>query len=133
MTQFVFNVVTSAFTELFVFKTNYEFESRMSFDLSDLNDAQNWLSTKERIWTQEMRIITDKMKDIWDFILKKLVNAQDMRKKYANKKRKDSSKYKIDNMIWLFTKNIKIERSFKKLNHKWIESYKMKRVLKDVC
>jgi predicted metal-dependent hydrolase len=36
-------------------------------------------------------------------------------------------------MIWLFIKNIKIERSFRKLNHKWIESYKIKKVLRDVC
>jgi glycerate-2-kinase len=35
--------------------------------------------------------------------------------------------------MWLFTKNIKIERSFRKLNHKWIDSYKIKKVLKDVC
>jgi hypothetical protein len=36
-------------------------------------------------------------------------------------------------MIWLFTKNIKIERSSRKLNHKWIESYKIKKVVRDAC
>jgi hypothetical protein len=36
-------------------------------------------------------------------------------------------------MIWLFIKNIKIERSFKKLDHKWIKSYKIKKILKNVC
>jgi hypothetical protein len=36
-------------------------------------------------------------------------------------------------MIWLFTKKIKIERSFKKLDHKWVKSYKIKKILKDVC
>jgi hypothetical protein len=29
--------------------------------------------------------------------------------------------------------NIKIERSFRKLTHKWIDSYKIKKVLKDAC
>jgi hypothetical protein len=36
-------------------------------------------------------------------------------------------------MIWLFIKNIKTKRSFKKLNHKWIESYKIIKVIKNAC
>jgi hypothetical protein len=36
-------------------------------------------------------------------------------------------------MIWLFIKNIKIERFFRKLDHKWINLYKIKKVLKKVC
>ncbi len=30
-------------------------------------------------------------------------------------------------------KNIKIERSSRKLNHKWIESYKIKKILRNAC
>jgi hypothetical protein len=37
------------------------------------------------------------------------------------------------NTVWLFTKNIKTERSFRKLNHKWIKSYKIKKILKEAC
>jgi hypothetical protein len=73
------------------------------------------------------------MKDIWDFIKKKLANAQDTQKKHANQKRIFSSEYKFEDMIWLFIKNIKTERSFRKLNHKWIESYKVIKVIKDAC
>ncbi len=36
-------------------------------------------------------------------------------------------------MIWLFTKNIKIERSSRKLIHKWIESYKIKKIIRNAC
>jgi hypothetical protein len=39
----------------------------------------------------------------------------------------------LANMIWLVTKNIKMKRSFNKLNHKWIESCKIKKMLKDIC
>jgi hypothetical protein len=39
----------------------------------------------------------------------------------------------IEDEIWLFIKNIKTERSFRKLNHKWIESYKIKKVVKNAC
>jgi hypothetical protein len=133
MTEFVFNAVTSTFIELFVFMTNYEFESRMSFESSNSNDSRERLSARERVLTQKTENIAEKMRDIWDFIKKTLINAQETQKKYANKKKKDSSEYKIKDMIWLFTKNIKIERSFKKLDHKWIESYKVKKILKDVC
>jgi hypothetical protein len=133
MTEFVSNAVTSTFIELFVFMTNYEFESRMSFESSNSNSSRERLSTRMRVLTQITENIANKMKDIWDFTKNTLANAQEMQKKYANKKKKNSSEYKIDNMIWLFTKNIKIERSFRKLDHKWIESYRIKKVLKDVC
>jgi hypothetical protein len=130
MIEFAFNVVIFVSTELFVFMTNYEFESRMFFD-SSLKDRQR--SIKERILIRKNSNIINKMKNIWDFIKKKLANAQNMQKRHANQKRTFSFEYEFEDMIWLFIKNIKIERSFKKLDHKWIESYKIKKVLKDVC
>jgi hypothetical protein len=134
MTEFVSNVATSTFIELFVFMTNYDFESRMSFHSSDSNNAsQDRLSAKERILTQKADTIIEKMKNIWKFIKKKLTNTQKIQKKYANQKKSSSSEYKLNDIIWLFIKNIKIERSFKKLNHKWIDLYKIKKVLKEVC
>jgi hypothetical protein len=75
MTKFVSNAVTFAFIELSIFMTNYEFESRMSFNSLDTK-TNDRLSDKERILTQKTTTIAEKMKDIWDFIKKKLVNAQ---------------------------------------------------------
>jgi hypothetical protein len=132
MTEFASNAATSAFIELFAFMTNYEFEPRMSFD-SPKSETSNRLSVKERVLTQKTITIIEKMKNIWDFIKKKLANTQEMQKKYADRHRTFSSEYKLEDMIWLFIKNIRIERSFRKLNHKWIESYKIKKLLKDVC
>jgi hypothetical protein len=82
---------------------------------------------------QKAIIVAEKMKDIWNFIKKKLANAQNTQKKYVDQKRTFSSEYKSEDTIWLFTKNIKTERSFKKLNHKWIDLYKVKRVLRNAC
>jgi hypothetical protein len=114
--------------------TNYEFESRMSFDSSDSNDvAREKLSVRERVLTQEIADITDKMKSIWEFIKKKLTNTQKSQKRYVDQKRIISFDYVVENTVWFFIKNIKTKRSFKKLNHKWIESYKIKKILKDVC
>ncbi len=132
MTEFASNVVISASTELFVFMINYEFESRMSFDSLDINIVDR-LSAKERVLTQKAETIAEKMRDIWDFTKKKLINAQNTQKRYANKKEIFAFDYQFDDTIWLFIKNIKIERSFKKLNHKWIKSYKIKRLLRDAC
>jgi hypothetical protein len=128
MIEFVSNVITSAFTKLFVFLANYEFESRMSFDLIDIENT-----IKKRILIKKTFDITKKMKNIWKFIKEKLTNAQKSQKRHVDKSRNLSSEYKTEDMIWLFIKNVKIERSFRKLNHKMIESYKIKKILRNVC
>jgi hypothetical protein len=132
MTEFASNAITSAFIELFVFMINYEFESRMSFDSSNI-EIFDRLSARERILTQKADTIIDKMKNIWKFIKKKLANAQQDQKLYADRKRTVSSEYVVEDAVWLFIKHIKTERSFRKLNHKWIESYKIKKVMKKAC
>jgi hypothetical protein len=73
------------------------------------------------------------MKSIWDFTKKKLAHIQDIQKRYVDQKRAFSSEYAVENEIWLFIKNIKTERSSRKLNHKWIESYKIKKIVRDAC
>jgi hypothetical protein len=134
MTEFASNAATSTFIELFVFMTNYEYESRISFDSSNSkNVARKRLSIRKRILTQKDVCIVEKMKDIWEFIKKKLVNAQENQKRHANQKRDVSSEYKMNDMIWLSIKNIKTKRSFRKLNHKWIDSFKIKKILKNAC
>ncbi len=128
MIEFVSSVITSAFTELFVFLANYDFESRMNFDSIDIENT-----IKERIFIKKASDITKKMRNIWKFIKEKLINAQKSQKRHVDKSRNLSSEYKVEDMIWLFIKNVKIERSSRKLNHKMIKSYKIKKILKDVC
>jgi hypothetical protein len=122
MTEFAFNVATFTFIELFVFMTNYDFDSMTIKKL-----------IKERILNKKASDIIEKMKSIWKFIKEKLVNAQKSQKKYANRKRIISLNYAVEDIVWLFTKNIKTERSFRKLNHKWIDSYRIKKVIKNAC
>jgi hypothetical protein len=128
MIEFASNVTTFAFTKLFVFLTNYEFESKMNFDSIDIENT-----IKERILIKKTFDITKKMKNIWKFIKERLTNAQKSQKRHVDKSRNFSSEYKAEDMIWLFIKNVKIERSFRKLNHKMIESYKIKKILRNVC
>jgi hypothetical protein len=92
MIEFISNVAISAFIELFVFMTNYEFESRMSFDSSNV-ETNDRLSAKKRILTQKAAIMIEKMKNSWNFIKKILVKAQKMQKKYADKHKTFSFEY----------------------------------------
>ncbi len=59
MIEFVSNITTFAFTELFVFLANYEFESRINFDLIDIEDT-----IKKRILIKKAFDITKKMRNI---------------------------------------------------------------------
>jgi hypothetical protein len=79
-------------------------------------------TAKERILTKKKSYIFKKMKEIWKFIKKKLITTQKSQKHQADKTRKNSSDYKIKDLVWLFIKNIKTSRSFKKLDHKMIDS-----------
>jgi hypothetical protein len=73
MTEYAFNSIIFVFTEIFAFMTNYDFESRMSFD--SMNSIEE--STRERILRTRKVNMTKKMKEIIEFIKKKLVKAQE--------------------------------------------------------
>ena len=51
-------------------------------------------------------------------------NSQNKMSEFTDKKRKDIS-YKIEDKVFLLTKNIDITRPSKKLNYKMIESFKI--------
>ena len=58
-----------------------------------------------------------------------MTKSQVTQVKAANKHQKEAPKYQVGNMIWLSTKNIKTERLSKKLNHKMIGPYKVKKLV----
>jgi hypothetical protein len=77
MTEFAFNVIILIFTWLFVFMTNYEFESRIFFDSFTKNNDK---LIKKRILMRKALNIIHKMTEIWKFIKKTLANAQENQK-----------------------------------------------------
>ena len=50
--------------------------------------------------------------------------------KAANRHQKPSPEYKVDDLVWLSTKNIHTERPSKKLDHKRIGPYKVTETVK---
>jgi hypothetical protein len=65
------------------------------------------------------------MKNIWKFAKKHMKKSQQSQIIYANRHKISASDYQVENQVWLFTKNIQIDRSFKKLDHKMLESFKI--------
>ena len=94
----------------------------MSFDLVDLSAD----STRERITNSTVRLITNCMKEVWEFMQKEITKSQAKQAVAANCHQKLLLIYKVGDMVWLLTKNIKIKRPLKKLDHKIISSYKIK-------
>jgi hypothetical protein len=121
MTKYAFNVFISIITRMSSFFVNYEFESRMNFDHVQFDEN----TIKNRINKFKEREIVFIMKNIWKFAKKHIKKNQQSQIIYVNKHRISASNYQIKNQVWLFTKNIQIDRSFRKLDHKMLESFKI--------
>jgi hypothetical protein len=65
------------------------------------------------------------MKSIWKFAKEHMKKSQINQVKHANRHRIIASDYQIKDRVWLFNRNIQIDRSSKKLNHKMLESFKI--------
>jgi hypothetical protein len=121
MTEYVFNVFISAFTQISSFLANYDFESRMSFD--SVQFEKN--TAKERTHRFRERNIVFTMKNIWKFIKNHMKKSQRQQTMHANAHRTQALGYQIDDQVWLFIRNIQIDRFSRKLNHKMLESFKI--------
>lgn len=70
------------------------------------------------------------MQEVWDFIRGKMAKSQQTQIKIANKHKKTSLEYRIDDLVWLSTKNIHTKRPSKKLNHMKISLYQVIKLVK---
>jgi hypothetical protein len=121
MTKYAFNAFISIIIQMFSFLANYEFESRMSFDQMKFDEN----TAKDQVNKFREKEIIFIMKNIWKFAKKHMKKSQQSQIIYANKHRILASDYQVENQIWLFIKNIQIDRSFRKLDHKMLESFKI--------
>jgi outer membrane cobalamin receptor len=94
MIEYASNATISAFTEISAFMTNYDFESRMSFD--SINSSE---SARERIMQFKEVNIAEKMQKMIDFIKRKLAIAQESQKRHADSKRTKASDYKKNDLV----------------------------------
>ncbi len=120
MTEFVNNNAISSSIEQSAFFLNKSFHSHMSFDLNSTEYEITWA----RIQASKAENIFKHMK--WSLVLIKqtLARVKVTMKKQINKHRKKMI-YKINDMMFLNSRNIMIARSSKKLNDKMLESFKI--------
>ncbi len=120
MTEFVDNNAISLSIEQSTFFLNKSFYSRMSFDLN----STEYEITRARIEASKAENIFKHMKWSLALIKQALARVRVTMKKQIDKHRKKMI-YKIDDMIFLNSRNITISRSSKKLNDKMLELFKI--------
>ncbi len=120
MTEFVNNNAISPSIEQSAFFLNKSFHSHISFDLN----STEYEITQARIQASKAENIFEHMKQSLALIKQTLARVRITMKKQINKHWKKMI-YKIDDMMFLNSRNITIARSSKKLNDKMLESFKI--------
>ncbi len=120
MTEFVDNNAISSSIEQSTFFLNKSFHSRMSFDLN----STEYEIIQARIEANKAKNIFKHMKQSLALIKQALARVRVTMKKQTDKHRKKMI-YKIDDMIFLDSRNIMIAKLSKKLNDKMLESFKI--------
>jgi len=120
MTEFVDNNAISSLIEQLTFFLNKSFHSHMSFD----SNSTEYEITRARIEADKAENIFKHMKRSLALIKQALARVRVTMKKQTDKHRKKMI-YKIDDMMFLDSRNIMIARSSKKLDDKMLESFKI--------
>ncbi len=120
MTEFVDNNAISSSIEQSAFFLNKSFHSNMSFD----SNSTEYEIIRARIQASKAENIFEHMKWSLALIKQALARVRVTMKKQTDKHWKKMI-YKIDDMMFLNSRNITIARSSKKLNDKMLESFKI--------
>ncbi len=120
MTEFADNNAISPSIEQSAFFLNKSFHSHMSFD----SDSTEYEITRARIQAGKAENIFEHMKRSLALIKQTLARVRITMKKQTDKHRKKMI-YKVDDMMFLNSRNITIARPSKKLNDKMLESFKI--------
>ncbi len=120
MTEFINNNAISSSIEQSAFFLNKSFHSCMSFNLNSTEYEITWA----RIEASKAKNIFKHMKWSLALIKQALAKVRVTMKKQIDKHRKEMI-YKIDDIMFLNSRNITISRSSKKLNDKMLEFFKI--------
>ena len=118
MIEFINNNALLASIKMIFFFVNKNFHSRISFS----SDSTLYISTRERLQTAKIEVITDSIKKTLKMMIIKAKVAKNTIIMQVNKFKKKVI-YKKDNMIFLFNQNIKTIRSVNKLKDKMLSLF----------
>ncbi len=120
MTEFVDNNAISSSIEQLTFFLNKNFHSHMSFDSNSIE----YEITRARIEAGKAKNIFEHMKRSLALIKQVLTRVRVTMKKQIDKHRKKMI-YKVNDIMFLNSRNITISRSSKKLDDKMLEFFKI--------
>jgi len=120
MAKFVYNNKVHLNMKTLPFKANYRQNSRLGFEIR-----------KKRRYKEAEKFIT-KIREIQEKAKVVLEKTQKEIKKYTNRKRAEVNEYKVEDLVMLSIKNLKyqmIRRKTNKLTEKFVDSYKIKKII----
>ena len=120
MIEFANNNAISATIELSLFFVNKKFHSRMSFSSNFIS----YVTTRKRLLIVKAKNIIETMQNILNYVRNNVEMIQKRMIAQINKHRK-TMKYVEKDFVFLNRRNIKIARSFDKLDDKKLNSFKM--------
>ena len=121
MGEFSANANVSATTKVLSFLATKGYNPRMNFNPVNLSADL----TREKIANSTAKLIANRIKEVWEFMQKEMTKSQAKQAVAVNCHRKEPPVYKVGDIVWLSTKNIKTKRPSKKLDHKMIGPYKV--------
>ena len=106
------------------FYVNKGFHSRMSFDLDIIDYIIDYIIIRKRLNVAKMQDIIDRIQDVLNYIREKLKKSQLIIIEQINRYKKEIT-FKKGDLVFLSIKNIVIDKSYKKLNDKMLDLFKV--------
>ena len=113
---------TCRWTELVERLTSSRTTSRITHNTT--NTMYNHNTTRQHLQAQGAGEVTERMEEILVFAKKHIAEARERMSEQANRHHKDVD-YEVEDMVFLNSKNIKTQRSLKKLNDKMLGPFKI--------
>jgi hypothetical protein len=124
--EFASNNIDSLSILVSFFLVNFEQHSRMNFELAK-SLSQN-LIAQDRINLIAVNQFVNKMQNINIHLRNEMLMTQASYKAIANANRRFCSRYLVEDMTWLSTRNIQIARLTVKLNDRNIDLYRVSKI-----
>ena len=115
LTKFAINNAQNAFIEVSLYYACYDYHLEINYEIENNLIERKISIAKERVKT---------FHELKKSLMQRLEHVSVEQTRYYNRKYK-STFFKIEDLMILSTKNLKQKRSFKKLSHKYVESFKI--------
>ena len=118
--EFAYNNKVHLSTKILPFKANYGQDPRMGFEV------------RRKGKYKEAEKFMTKIKEIQEKAKAVLGKVQEEMKKYTDRKRAEINEYRVEDLVMLSTKDLKYQmvgRRMEKLTEKFVEPYKIKKVV----